>query len=187
MTCPVVPAEEVPVGPEPAVVPDGAALSVDVVAGADVVGCWVLVVLLVGLEELLPASVEVPAGTAAAGPTLPFTCCTKTAELLVIKLPSPLYVAVMLWLPFLSDEVVKTAWRLLLSVAVPRMVLPSLKVTVPVGVPEPGALALTVAVKVTACPSADGLSEEVRVVAVASLLTDSLVLPELVVKLLSPL
>jgi hypothetical protein len=37
--------------------------------------------------------------------------------------------------------------------AVPRMVLPSLNVTVPVGVPEPGALALTIAVKVTTWPN----------------------------------
>jgi hypothetical protein len=33
--------------------------------------------------------------------------------------------------------------------AVPSVVVPSRKVTVPVGVPEPGLLALTVAVKVT--------------------------------------
>jgi hypothetical protein len=43
--------------------------------------------------------------------------------------------------------------------------------TVPVGVPEPGAFAVTVAVKVTACPFADGFCDEVTVVVVESLLT----------------
>ena len=48
------------------------------------------------------------------------------------------------------------------SVPVPRMVAPSLKVTVPLGVPAPGARALTVAVKVTDRPDVLGLSEEAR-------------------------
>jgi len=34
--------------------------------------------------------------------------------------------------------------------------VPSLTVTVPVGVPPPGAVAATVNVKLTACPTADG-------------------------------
>jgi hypothetical protein len=34
-----------------------------------------------------------------------------------------------------------------------------LNVTVPLGVPDPGALALTVAVNVTLCPNTDGVSE----------------------------
>ena len=41
----------------------------------------------------------------------------------------------------------------------PSVVAPSLKVTVPVGVPAPGACD-TVAVKVTDWPKADGLAEE---------------------------
>ena len=41
----------------------------------------------------------------------------------------------------------------------------SVKETVPVGVPEPGARAETVAVKVTAEPTADGFSEDVTTVA----------------------
>jgi len=39
-----------------------------------------------------------------------------------------------------------------LSVPVPRLVDPSMKATVPVGVPLPGEFALTVAVNVTDCP-----------------------------------
>jgi len=47
------------------------------------------------------------------------------------------------------------------TVPVPIAVDPSLKVTVPVGVPEE---AVTVAVKVTDCVGAEGLSDDVRVV-----------------------
>jgi hypothetical protein len=36
---------------------------------------------------------------------------------------------------------------------------PSLNVTVPVGVPAPGAAAVTVAVKVTDCPIVEGFAE----------------------------
>ena len=43
----------------------------------------------------------------------------------------------------------------------------ALKVTLPVGVPDPGALALTVAVNVTACPKTDGLTDVLTVVVVA--------------------
>ena len=56
-------------------------------------------------------------------------------------------------------------------VLVANDVAPSLKVTVPVGVPEPGALALTVAVKVTDWPKTEGLDEEATAVVVLSLLT----------------
>ena len=55
-------------------------------------------------------------------------------------------------------EVAKVAVPLL-SGPVPKVVAPSLKVTVPVGVPEPGADAVTVAVKVTDCPNTDGFCE----------------------------
>ena len=61
-------------------------------------------------------------------------------------------------------EVAKVAVPLL-SVPVPKVVAPSLKVTVPVGVPAPGADAVTVAVKVTDCKKTDGLAEEETVVA----------------------
>src|SRR5437868_6606986 len=43
---------------------------------------------------------------------------------------------------------------------------PSINVTVPDGVPEPGVPALTVAVNVTGCPSIDGFAELVTVVRV---------------------
>src|SRR5205809_919293 len=50
-------------------------------------------------------------------------------------------------------------------------VAPSRKLTAPVGVPAPGAVTVTVAVKVTDCPNTDGLAEDVRLVLVFALLT----------------
>ena len=55
------------------------------------------------------------------------------------------------------------AWPLL-RLTVPRVVVPSLNVTVPVGVPDPDE---TVAVNVTDCPEFDGFNDEAREVEVA--------------------
>src|SRR2546428_6233474 len=74
------------------------------------------------------------------------------------------------WEPAKSDDVVNVAWpetRLLVASAV----VPSLKVTVPVGVPLPGATALTVAVNVTELLTTEGLSDEVTVFVVLALAT----------------
>ena len=51
------------------------------------------------------------------------------------------------------------------------MVVPSMKVTVPVGVPLPGAAAITVAVNVTGWPNTEGLAEAVTTVLVPSWFT----------------
>src|SRR5207237_9039453 len=59
--------------------------------------------------------------------------------------------------------VVKVATPLASSVPVPRIVVPSMKLTAPVGVPVAGGVAVTVAVKVTGRPNAEALGEEVRV------------------------
>jgi len=60
--------------------------------------------------------------------------------------------------------------------------------TVPVGVPVPGAVAVTVAVKVTDCPKTEGLTEELTAVVVLALLTVCVKLDEaLALKLPSPL
>ena len=58
-----------------------------------------------------------------------------------------------------------------LNVPVARVVTPSVNVTVPVGVPEPGATAVTLAVKVTDCPKTEGLALDVSVVVVPALFT----------------
>ena len=71
-----------------------------------------------------------------------------------------------------------------------RVVAPCVKVTVPVGVPAPGATAATVAVKVTTCPKTEGLAVELTVVLVESLLTtcgEPESVPEPVLKLPSAL
>jgi len=71
---------------------------------------------------------------------------------------------------------------------VPNVVVPSLKVTVPVGVPVPGKVTLDVAVKVTDWPNTDGLAEEATVVVVETWFTVWVKFAEvLVLKLASPL
>ena len=92
-----------------------------------------------------------------------FTAWVSAAEALAAKFGSPPYSAVMLWLPTPRVEVLKAAVPPL-SGAVPKVVAPSLKVTVPVGVPVPGATGLTVAVKLTDCPKTDGFWLELTVV-----------------------
>src|ERR1700680_2716545 len=70
--------------------------------------------------------------------------------------------------PLVSVEVVNFA-ILLLGAAVPSVAVPSLNVTVPVGVPK--VAAFTVAVIVTACPKVDGFNEDTTAVDVACLFT----------------
>jgi hypothetical protein len=105
---------------------------------------------------------------------------------LELKLLSPLYSAVMVWVPTVSDDMLKLALPLLRETVL-RMVEPSLKLTVPVGVPAPGALAVTLAVKDTTSPKFDVLGAALTAVLVPSWLTVSVAVPELVAKLLSPL
>ena len=82
---------------------------------------------------------------------------------------------------------VNVAWPEL-RVLVPIGVASSLKVTVPVGVPVPGAVGVTVAVKVTDWPKTEGLTEEITTVVVPALLTVCVKFAEvLVLKLTSPL
>jgi len=82
--------------------------------------------------------------------------------------------------PAVSVEVMRVATP-------PDMVLvasgvaPSLKVTVPVGVPDPGATALTVAVKVTGWPNTEGVREVARAVVVLALLTVCVTVEEVLV------
>src|SRR2546430_16871193 len=66
--------------------------------------------------------------------------------------------------PTLSEDVVQVARPLLLRERLLQLVMavpPSLKVTFPVGVPEPGLFAVTVAGNFTACPNTHGINEEV--------------------------
>jgi hypothetical protein len=65
---------------------------------------------------------------------------------------------------------------------------PSENVTVPVGVPAAGAVAVTIAVYITVCPDTDGSTDDVTIVVVAPWLTVSLRIGDVEpVKLESPL
>lgn len=91
------------------------------------------------------------------------TFCVKTEEALPVKLPSPLYTAVIGCAPTLRAPAVKAALPPLTG-PVPNTFCPSLKPTVPVGMP---ALPEEIrAVKVTGCPLKDGFSDELAVVVV---------------------
>ncbi len=109
--------------------------------------------------------------------------------MLPLKLPSPLYCAVILGCaPTLSAEVASVATPLRFTLPVPSVVAPSKNVTVPEGVPAPGALTDTVAVKVTLWPKTDGLGADVTLVVVSALLTTWFtVLDVLPLKFVSPL
>ena len=60
-----------------------------------------------------------------------------------------------------------------LSVPAPRVFLPSLKITIPVGKPPPGAVALTVAVSVTGWPETQRSGEATAAMVVSALATVS--------------
>lgn len=88
--------------------------------------------------------------------------------------------------PTASTEVLRVADPEL-SAPVPSVVVPSLKVTVPVGVPAPGASAFTIAVNVTGCPNTEGLVELASDVVVLAVFTVCVKIAEvLVAKLLLP-
>lgn len=97
--------------------------------------------------------------------------------MLVEKLPDPPYAAVMVCVPTAKLDLVIMAWCVeALSAAVPMTVAPSLKLTVPVGLP--GNAGVTVAVRVRAVPWVDGLLEDRRAVVLLALFTCSLTLLE---------
>ena len=91
-----------------------------------------------------------------------------------------------MWFPTANAEVEKVALPPA-SVAVPRVTAPSTKLTIPVGVPEPGTTADTVAMKVTDWPNTVGFKEDAVVAELLALLTVCVMAAEVpVAKLLSP-
>src|SRR5438128_10280858 len=70
------------------------------------------------------------------------------------------------WLTAFSADVVKVAEPPLSGTGDPSCVTPSMKTTVPVGVPKAPVSGVTVAVNVTACPYTDGLRFDEIVVVV---------------------
>src|SRR5262245_22535192 len=114
------------------------------------------------------------------------TVSVSVLEVLVLKLPSPPYTAVIECEPTPNAEVLNVACPPL-RVPDPSVAAPSLKVTDPLGVPLPGALALTVAVKVTDWPDTEGLLDETTVVVVfAGLFVSFKALEVLVLKFALP-
>ena len=100
-----------------------------------------------------------------------FTVCVGNDPLLVLKLPSPLYATVTGCAATARVVVTYVATRLALSAAVTLVTPSNVNVIVPVGVPAPGALAVTIAVKVTLWPNTDGFGAELMLVSVFALLT----------------
>jgi hypothetical protein len=93
----------------------------------------------------------------------PTTCESAGDELLPPKVVSPPYDAVIECIPAVVKAAKTVATPELFSTPAPICVDPSRNATVPVGtkVPDDGC---TVAVKVTDCPTIEGLTEEIRVV-----------------------
>jgi hypothetical protein len=88
-------------------------------------------------------------------------------------------VAVKLWLPAASADVLNVATSAVLRMLVPKAVLPSKKVTLPVAVPAPGATGATVAVSVTDCPKLEGSGDAVNAVIVEAWITVSVLFTKL--------
>src|ERR1700690_4144847 len=90
------------------------------------------------------------------------TVCDRTLEVLPVKLMLPPYTAVIERVAVAAEIllVVKEALPEAFSVPVPSVAPPSLKVTVPEGIPLAGATGPTVAVKVTDWPYRRGLIDD---------------------------
>src|SRR5262249_49175652 len=91
---------------------------------------------------------------------------STAGEVLGAKMLSPLYWALIWCRPSARVEVVKVAVPALRRTGGPSGVVPSKKVTMPVGVPDPAVSALTVAVKVTGRPGLGGRTEHGKVTTV---------------------
>ena len=96
-----------------------------------------------------------------------FTVTVALDEVLVLKLESPLYWAVIECEPAVSDVVEKLACPEASSVSVSITVAPSIKATVPVGVPRSAGLLVTTAVRVTGWPKQNVSAEVVNAVMVS--------------------
>jgi hypothetical protein len=94
------------------------------------------------------------------------TTCETADDVLVAKLASPLYLAAMEWVPWVSVVVENVAMPPLMVTALPNCVAPSKKLIVPVSVPA--VVEVAVAINVTFCPTVDGFTDEVSVVEVAA-------------------
>src|SRR6185369_8691867 len=88
------------------------------------------------------------------------TCGGFRLLVLPVKLASPAYSAVMLFVPGLSKAVLKLAAPLTRMTGSPAATPFVRNCTEPVGVPAPGATAVRLAVNVTLEPAGEGLADE---------------------------
>ena len=101
---------------------------------------------------------------------------------------SPLYFAVIECVPMLKVEILKTALPDEFKVMLDSDLIPSRNVTVPVGVPAPGATAVTVAVNDTVVPESAGFSDDTSAVELFALFTVWIKIADVLgAKLASPL
>ena len=89
------------------------------------------------------------------------TTCTREDDALDLSETSPVYLTESEWVLAIGREVTRVTAPASFKAPVPRMVAPSWKLTVPVGVPTDGLSFETVAVRVTCCPGAMGPVESV--------------------------
>src|SRR5437667_141807 len=115
------------------------------------------------------------------------TCPQARRPVLGLKLDTPRKVAVSVCVPRASALVVTdaTPWPSRLC-GPPMGVLSATNWTVPVGVPAPGAVAVTAAMNCTPCPKAEGLMSALTLVDVPAWLTTWPVEPWLALKSLVP-
>jgi hypothetical protein len=117
------------------------------------------------------------------------TVWVRAAAVLPEKLVSPLYEAVTVWVAAaraVLKEAVVTPPALLTLTGLPALLPSTMNCTVPLGAPAPGAVTLTVAVKLMLWPDTEGLTEELTTVLVAARLTVWVREPVLVEKPESP-
>src|SRR5436190_451901 len=111
--------------------------------------------------------------------------CDTGADVLRMKLESPLYAAVIECRPTASADVTSVACPNPFTATVARIALPSVNVIVPVARPAPGNTAFTAAINVTGVSALDGFKLDASVVEVFALFTDWVVAGEvLALKLL---
>jgi hypothetical protein len=105
----------------------------------------------------------------ATGPCAAVTIIVTADETEAASLLSPPYEATIEWVPATREVVLKVAIPPPFKDVVPRVVVPSRNVIVPVGTLLP-AWGITVAVKVTLCPGVSWVAEAESEVAVSTLL-----------------
>ena len=139
---------EIVATPDPLIVPVPRLVTPLVNATDPVTPAWSVAVIVTDEPYVLGPEVV----TASVGEFFVTVCVSVAVEVLLLL--SPLYVAVMVLLPVVKDDVASVATPLL-RVDVPRTVDPLVNVTVPVTFEG------SVSVKVTEAPAFEGLADEV--------------------------